>query len=131
MKVFTSTDGCWSEKVNFVDENNVVLGYDMAQDCCEHADWFIADRPMNKIMERKTDKPRLNGYVFDKKFFKEVHDGDLGVPEYEFDEGGMAIFRITNGDKEKFIHIFNSHNGYYSHGFEFKAGQRIIQDRAL
>lgn len=38
MKIF-ERDG----KINFVDENNVLLGYDMSQDCCEHADWFILD----------------------------------------------------------------------------------------
>jgi len=124
MQVFNKKEN-WSEKVNFVDENNVVLGYDLEQDCCEHADWFIADRPMKKICERKTDNPRLSGYVFDTKYFESIQNED------ESEEGGMAIFRITNGKKEKFIHIYNSHNGYYSHGFDFKAGQKIIQDGVL
>lgn len=37
MKIFDK-DG----KVNFVDENNVIVGYDTNQHCSEHAGWFIA-----------------------------------------------------------------------------------------
>ena len=29
--------------VNFVDENNTLIGYDMSQCCCEDADWFISE----------------------------------------------------------------------------------------
>ena len=28
-------------KVNFVDENNVFVGYDMRQSCCEQAGYFF------------------------------------------------------------------------------------------
>ena len=44
MKIFNKLEkNGWGRKVNFVDENNVVLGYDMSQDCCERAGWFIAE----------------------------------------------------------------------------------------
>ena len=41
----------------------------------------------------------------------------------------MIILRIVNRDasQEKFIHIYNCHNGYYAHGFEMKKDDKIIQ----
>ena len=100
-------------KVNFVDENNVFLGYDLDQDCCEHADWFVADTPQDRRPETGREGiPDLKGFAFDTAFFKQVDGGD-------FDGGGMAIFRVVNGEAEKFVHIFNAHNGYYGHGFDF------------
>ena len=108
MKIFEKMER-WEEKVNFVDENNVLVGYDMGQDCCEYADWFIADQPTEKVVERK-ETPDMEGWVFDPSYFREVESAD------EFDDGGMVIFRLVNGDQEKFLHLFNSHNGYYGHG---------------
>lgn len=49
MKIFESKDEC---KINFVDENNVFLGYSMGQDCCEYAEWFISDDPQNDRPDR-------------------------------------------------------------------------------
>lgn len=108
MKIFDKDN-----KINFVDENNVFLGYDMYQGCCEHADWFIADTPQTSTQTRSDDNPDLTGFQFDTTWFQDSGGGG------EFDSGGMAIFRITNGEAEKFIHLFNCHNGYYGHGFEF------------
>lgn len=123
MKILDDNEG-WGSKVNFVDDNNVVLGYDLSQDCCEHADWFIADQITPECKEREGEKPNLDGWNFDVDFYKRI-DG------CEFEEGGMAVFRITNGDAEKFIHLFNSHNGYYSHGFELEVGGTKVKDEYL
>jgi hypothetical protein len=112
MKLFDS-GSFWETKVNFVDENNVVLGYDTVQGCCEHAGWFIADTPQKKIQSDAGANFDLTDWRFDPTYRQREDNG------LEFDAGGMEIFRIVNGDKEKFIHIFNAHNGYYSHGFTF------------
>lgn len=115
MKIF-EMDG----KINFVDENNVFVGYDMHQDCCEHADWFIDEKVWETgeypaTIEPYQQKGGYDGWMFDKEFFKEAQN-----PDYRYlDEGAMAIFRIHKGTEEKFLHIFNAHNGYYGHGFEF------------
>jgi len=129
MKIFNKVGG-FESKVNFVDENNVVLGYNLQQSCCEHADWFIASRPNNKIPRRfsrsnnkKAPVPNLAGWLFDKTYFKECGQSD------NYDH--MAIFRIVRGKQKKYIHIFNCHNGYYSHGFEFKSANEIIKDGHL
>jgi len=119
MKVFIS--GSWWSKVNFVDENNVCLGYDLSQNCCENADWFISDKVETKIIKRTEDAPDLNGFVFDCDFFQKI-EGD------EFEDGGMAVFRIKSKTAEKFIHIYNAQNGYYSHGFNLKVSGEVLRE---
>ena len=122
MKLFNEKNGKWSSKVNFVDENNVILGYDLSQDCCEHAGWFIADAPVGVIMEQKDQNPDLTGYSFDVEYY------ELRKNTSELDEGGIAIFKITNGIDDKFIHLFNAHNGYYNHGFIFIDKEKTINE---
>lgn len=136
MKIFDQLPGDWISKVNFVDDNNVVLGYDMGQCCCEHADWFIADKIADRIPDR--DKAHdtvpidMPGWNFDPAFFKKIErilseSGDYNL----LDDGGMVVFRIVNGDQEKFVHLFNVQNGYYGHGFTFKIGEVVAQEGTL
>jgi len=126
MKIFESSND-YSEKINFVDKNNVFVGYDMGQDCCEQASWFISDSiktliPNNSELENKDG---LTGYNFDPEYFKIIED------LANLESGGMAIFRLVRGKKQKFLHLFNCHNGYYSHGFEMKIGEDIKQIGSL
>tara|TARA_Y100000593_G_C4221492_1_gene292107 strand:- start:330 stop:704 length:375 start_codon:yes stop_codon:yes gene_type:complete len=124
MKIFDQKQG-WRSKVNFVDANNVFVGFDTDQCCCEHADWFIADTPKDTIEERDARPDEMAGWVFDRDYFEEVSNGR------EFDGGGMVIFRITKDGSEKFLHLFNCHNGYYSHGFTFGAGGVVEREGAI
>ena len=134
MKIFNKKEN-FADKVNFADKNGVLLGYDLSQDCCEEADWFINDKPLEKVEYDKNYNKltpmenyygdELEDYVFDTKYFKSISDSDW------LDAGEMVIFRITNGVDEKFIHIFNAHNGYYGHGFEFKEGNEILKEGSL
>lgn len=127
MKIFDSYQ--FGSKVNFVDEKNVLVGYDSGQSCCEHADWFIADAPTTEVYttpERvfgKTDID-LTNFVFDPSYFVE-HQGAF------YGEGGIAIFRIHDGGTEKFLHLFNCHNGYYAHGFTMAIGDQGIREGCL
>ena len=124
MKIFTKDNTHWDTKVNFVDENNVYFGYDMAGQCCEHFGWFLADETVipktwdeyEEMSKLKTDiNTDLSDFVFDTSYFNKFYCENV----YDL---GMVILRIVNQDhsKEKFIHVYNCHNGYYSHGFEFK-----------
>ena len=124
MKIWNK-EGEWNEKVNFVDENNLLLGYDLSQHCCEDANWFISEKIECKCEAGSQSKEGLENYSFDPAFFEERKSGR------EFDEGGIAIFRVTDGDNEKFIHIFNCHNGYYGHGFYFSINGVDIQTGTL
>ena len=128
MKIFEKSDSSWSDKVNFVDENDVFVGYDMGQDCCEHADWFITDKitPYNYDNDDDSkDTPDVEGYNFDKDFFEDVESSDL-------DEGSMVAFKLVADNKpDLYLHLFNCHNGYYGHGFEVKHGGETVKEGCL
>jgi hypothetical protein len=127
MKIFDQKDP-WHYKVNFVDENNVVLGYDMEQSCCEDANWTVLDEePIDKIsyfddLFRKNQEPEdYEGFVFDKTYMKDlVLEGG--------DEGSAVCFKMVKESEEKFIVVYNAHNGYYSHGFEFKDNDETLRE---
>lgn len=146
MKIFES-DG----KINFVDTNDVYIGFDAWQSCCEHFGYGF----LNKIPEQMADgfydheadtKPdNLESMVFDTDFFQ----------EYPYnDGGGYAVFRLvapqfarqqTDTKKrqverefaannflvECYLVLFNHHNGYYGHGFEVKHGGELVQTGGL
>jgi len=109
------------EKVNFVDKNNVFVGYDMEQICCEHFAWFISEKEETKVFEFVDCEKTLvdvENYVFDTNYFEEhIKAGKVkNTDKY----GWMVRFRLTNGENELFLHLYNAQNGYYSHGFEAK-----------
>ena len=121
MKFFNSnTSSLWSSKINFVDENNVLVGYDYADQCCEDFGWFLSPKidPSSFDDHIATDDELVNtlleGWVFDTTFFEEKRTG-----EEFWDENNLAIFRMTKGEHVMYLHLYNVHNGYYSHGFSF------------
>lgn len=131
MKIFNNTEP-WLEKVNFVDENNVVLGYDMAGQCCESFGWFIADRVVSNMKDRDGLNQTFNeddytDWRFDPRFFQS------GESPESYDIESMAIFRIVNQTtgESRYIHLYNVHNGYYSHGFTFNQSDKTIQRGSL
>ena len=104
-----------NSKYNFVDENNVFVGYDSRQDCCEDANWFLHKEPQEDLKNNDCDNLDWENWEFDTTYFEEV-SGDY------FESGGMVIFRLVrkdNGD-QMYLHLYNCHNGYYGHGFEMK-----------
>ena len=114
MKIFNQVQP-WPYKVNFIDHNNVGVGYDMQQSCCEHADWFISKTEQEDInggnFRDDLSEEQLRYYTFDINYFVEVDAPGL-------DEGGMVRFKLNNLHGEvAYLHLFNSHNGYYGHGF--------------
>jgi len=119
-------------KVNFIDSNNVILGYDLQQCCCEHAFWTISETPdgKNPIYEGDVladQEIELDGYVFDPKFCERESASD------SWDEGGAAIFKLLgrrsllSESPDLSLRLVNHHNGYYSHGFTFR-GSVITED---
>jgi hypothetical protein len=114
MKIFETYD-----KVNFVDKNNVFVGYDMGQACCENAYWLISESdkydPEISYEDKEVDylqytytrcESILEDYVFDtKKFYEKYYN---------------PVFKlIAKGKKDLYLHLYNEHNGYYAHGFVF------------
>jgi hypothetical protein len=129
MKIFTQNSYVWGDKINFADENNVSLGYNLGQDCCEYADWFIDDTPWQTRLPKNISNYQktegYDGWVFDTNFQVLIES------HKDLDEGGIAIFKITKDGAEKYIHIFNSHNGYYGHGFNFTIGETVLEKGIL
>lgn len=122
----------WPNKVNFIDSNNVILGYDLEQSCCEHAFWYITttlnerldgggDQPIRQGSNESSFEFELEDYVFDPTFFTKFSlDG----------ESGHAIFKLVrqyscNEVEPLYLHLENHQNGYYSHGFVFRADKSI------
>lgn len=135
MRVFEEDNGSFRERVNFVDENNVYVGYDMSQCCCEHAGYFFTlkapdsatsmdpvdgDDPLIKSMGLAC-KERLERYRFNVDYCVQLEDGDC-------DNGGNAIFKLeAEGLPDLYLVLFNVHNGYYGHGFTFEVPQGTMR----
>lgn len=125
MKVFEKDESSWHSKVNFVDKNDVFVGYDLGQCCCEDAGYFFS----TEVTPYNWDDNKLGNandydfqdYVFDVDFFEEVESRDL-------DAGGQVVFKLIAESKpDLYLHLYNCHNGYYSHGFEVKHCGEIVK----
>lgn len=119
MKIFEK-DG----KINFVDDNNVLVGFDYGQCCCESFGYSITREIPSECSDECLPESDLDGYQFDRDFFQE---GD----ESEFDWGGSVTFKLDKDGDSVFLTLYNSHNGYYSHGFEMSIGNECIRDGSI
>ena len=143
MRIFYSKpESSWGRKINFVDTNNRFVGYDFESSCCEHFGFYLSRRERNDMPDKGLfggdigfqEKMQLTlddgtpfvieGYFFDPYYFVEVEIPvrEDGYREY-FDEGGMVRFKIKKRSSEIYLHLFNCHNGYYGHGFNFGIGK--------
>ena len=116
-------------KINFVDENDVLVGFSNKHSCCERFGWFYsksAPRHFDDRGQTITD-PSLESYAFDRDYFREVAKSD------ESDCGGMVVFRLRDscGSRSIYLCLYNSHNGYYSHGFTQEVGGVKIREGSL
>jgi hypothetical protein len=134
MRYFSSNGiTSWSTKVNFVDENNVLVGYDFSGLCCEQYGWYIHNKVTSNmedsLFDENTDINAINGslkeWTFDPTFFDETHGSD------RYNVECRAVFRLVYGDNELFLHLYNVHNGYYSHGFEFSKDGVVLNQGDL
>jgi len=122
MRVFYSEN---KRKVNFVDENNVLVGFNNTDDCCAKGGWFISDKKEEWLDESfKEGVMDFPGFVFDKKFVHRTF-------EEEYFEGDAVQFRLVNGEAEKFLTLYNFHNGYYARGFEVSVGGQVEADDCI
>jgi hypothetical protein len=118
MKVLHSNKR-YNSSINFVDDANVLVGWDEYQSCCEDVGSYFSYAPFGDDIE--TD---LEPYFFVKDFF-EYGDGN-------YDAGGAICFKLTaEGKQDIYLNLYNSHNGYYGHGFTFKDNDKIIEDGGL
>lgn len=113
-------------KINFVDENDVLVGFDNSHGCCESFGWFYSASVPNAFEDRDgaLKDVDLKSYVFDRGFFHQIDEGSYG-------SGGMAVFKLINGWNIIYLCLHNSHNGYYSHGFTQEVGGATIREGSL
>jgi hypothetical protein len=104
-----------NSSVNFVDQNNTLIGYDMSRCCCENADWFISEDQTTKQDTCKNDNHYdLSEYSFCRDFGIQQSDFD------DLDEGDSVVVKMIAANKEPlYLHIYNCHNGYYGHKMEY------------
>jgi hypothetical protein len=116
-------------KVNFVDTNNVVLGYDLENQCCEMPSWSISsdkngNNPICVGSSSIQQETELLGYSFDPNFFEQYNGEDKEYGEYT-----ACLFKLVHEGicQDLYIRLVNCHNGYYSHGFFFNTGEVVTQ----
>lgn len=98
----------WSSSINFIDDNDNFVGFDIDAQCCEEFGWYVTrEATEDHGHSDELSEEELVGYRFDTTF----------VDNYDFDE--TVVFRLVS-DKGgvAYLHLYNSHNGYYSHGWE-------------
>lgn len=126
MRVFTRRDqDAWGEKINFADENNLLVGFDNDGCCCEKWGYFFSSKPEQHVGSEKEfemSDEAVAAYSFvdeePKKYGENAVDPEYGCSLYD---GGMAVqFRLRDDTgNEAYLVLYNIHNGYYSHGFTF------------
>lgn len=116
MKIFEkSSDDGWGARLNVVDENNVVVGYDYTQDCCEDFGYYLTFIEPTRIdtnaAETAFDEHTFPGYLFDTGYCNM-----LGTDEKE---GNAVVFKLVKTEGPSiYLVLYNYHNGYYGHGFD-------------
>lgn len=125
IKIFEKEDlHQWGDRWNAVDSNNVFVGFDYHQSCCENFGTFISEtEDVTTCEQLETTEVDLTDFVFDTDYHKTIDTGNSFVNAY-------ALFRLVNSSgNELFLVLYNHHNGFYSHGFSMlKDSVVIVQD---
>lgn len=146
MRIFENEE-TWGGKINFVDINDVLVGFDAFQSCCESFGHYfsLTGEKEAKSIEAPSN---LEALVFDTEFFQEHSE------EGWMEGGGEAVFRLVaphiarvRGDRETremeremqrtgghavvFLHLYNHHNGYYAHGFSMEHGGATVHSGCI
>lgn len=103
MKIFDK-DG----KINFVDENNVLVGFDSVQWCCEDFGFYISELSQFECMEEGRIKVQTNSPVDDYNFNPNFFETHSEAVSFEL---------VAQNKPNLYLFLYNFHNGYYSHGF--------------
>ena len=128
MKRFEKFGG-WDSKLNFVDDNNVFVGFDYGHCCCESFGYYYAKDPnASKDNEIKLSEDQESMYNFDPLFHEDVVSDDNYYDAQKLTGGAVAFKLINKSDVNDVVYLilYNHHNGYYSHGFEMKVDEKQV-----
>jgi hypothetical protein len=120
-------------KINFVDDKNVLVGFDYQQSCCESFGYFISELEPVNVETINFDHEPIGGD------YNVINCSEFDFSGYNFDtnyySGGVGndsvIFKITNNEKPLYLCLYNHHNGYYGHGFHMEHSGKIIASGVL
>jgi len=110
-------------KLNVVDSNNNFVGYDLCANCCEDFGWFISDEEQRGISGNNYSFD-LDPFCFDINYFKVIKNCNKD----DYEELNIVRFKLTHEGKAVYLHLYNCHNGYYSHLVEANMGNQLIED---
>jgi hypothetical protein len=144
MKLFVT-----GHSVNWVDKNNRMAGYTLERDCCEYSGFYVSNAEDEVTGEHSVLNYRGNCVVPYRELNEEINKvaanafweswdftGNYRINSVrtgEDEEGRRTVaFEIENQNNEKkWLILFNDHNGWYSHGFQFKKGDEVIAEGEL
>lgn len=113
-------NGCKS--INWVDDENRLVGFDYETECCENFGYFFSksqtpEEAINEEGDQKVDEFPETG-MENARF---AHKNPKKFDSY-------AVFEIENSEW-KYLVLYNFHNGYYGHGFSVSQnGKEIFSD---
>ena len=114
--------------VNWADDKYMV-GFETSHQCCEQTGWTFVDEEGKELGL----KPLLDDYVFTGEFIEDLKVKGLDDDSIIESSGCFnAAFEIkSNSDEKCYLVIYNYHNGYYSHGFEFRENKSLLHEGGL
>lgn len=145
MKEIICDKGIWGGSINFVDINNVLVGYELGGETGGDAGYSYVSSKFDRrdfcgyniLMGEElhlTDE-ELDKYVFDIKadtpnwIPSDVIDGN-----YEIYDLNLILFKLYNPNDENdiiYLVIYNIHNGYYTNGFIIQDNDKVIENGRL
>ena len=121
----------WGSKFNFVDENNVYVGFDSESSCYEDFGYILSKEPPT-VTGQENIEFKQEDYIFDTEFFEE--DFKPIEETYWNEDNNAVMFKMVNRNDVTdivYLTLYNCHNGYYSHGFDMKIDGVIKHEGSL
>ena len=134
------------DRINWVDSNNVFLGFENQGQCCSDTGFIYLDSLNEDKKPIDIEFTDNNNFFFDpnfylpykkedfnlKKIIKSIDPNfDKNIERGEWYDFYGAIFKIINGSKEIYLLIYAYQNGYYAHGFKFCNNQTVLVEDSV
>lgn len=112
-------------KINWIDQNSTVVGFDNYTQCCEEYGWKVVDNNCNNI----TDKIDPNTVHFGTS----NQSSTIYKDEYKeaIDVDGVELLDDETNNLVGFLQFYNCHNGYYCHDFGIKTNFKLTEQDAV
>lgn len=94
------------DRVNFIDKNDIYIGFDLSRQCCEDFGYYISRNKFDE--ENSIPLYKLKGYYF---------DTNKSLDDIIKIKGDVACIKLINDKNNEciYLHLYNNHNGYYCH----------------